>query len=85
MEIQPVTISFDTSPAQRALAMLAEAALESPDIVKGIATLESPIFEASVDDPEFANPNGRNMRITIYPTDRLKQFLRGLGKLPRQT
>lgn len=84
MEIPPVTIKFTAAPALAALTKLADAALESPEIISGIAKLEEPLFAAVADTLDFANPDDRNIEVTLIPTDRLKQFLRGLGKLPRQ-
>lgn len=81
MEIPPVTIKFNSHDAESALQLLAEAALESPDIVKGIAKLEGELFDSAPRD--YFDNGDRVIEVALFPTERLKQFLRGLGKLPR--
>lgn len=84
MEIPPITINFQTKSAVSALEDLAAAALENPEIVKGIAKLESPLFEAGAEiGRDFTRAERNQVTVTVFPSERLCQFLRGLGKTPR--
>jgi hypothetical protein len=86
MEIPAITITFDTSAAEKALECLAQSALDSPDIVKGIAKMEGPLFNSAAREADyFSGDRGRVIEVALYPTEKLKQFLRGLGKIGTST
>lgn len=84
MEIPPITITFDTSNALRHLEMLAEAALENPEVVKGIAKLELPLFESRAEPGDFENDSTQKVTVSVFANGRLRSFLRGLGKIGPQ-
>jgi hypothetical protein len=75
--MEPIKISFDAQAALFALTALAKTALAHPEIVKGIAELQGPLFEAQTINGDFARGTN-DVIIRLFPSEQLSDFLRAL-------
>lgn len=84
MEIPKIEITFSTAQATKALSRLAQAGLDRPELLKGIAAIEEPLFDSHVRDLDFEREDGRRVEVALTPSAAFSQFLRALETLDGQ-